>query len=381
MSERVQRRDFAGSVAKVRPSPQGGLLLDAVVSSVGVLTYEGPDGKTWREFRPEDETFRDDSLASLPAAPITVLHPKKMVDASTWGDSAVGHPVGAARRDGSFVVVPIVVQDADAVKGINDGRLHDVSAGYSCRIDWTPGEFNGERYDGIQRDVRYNHLALGPKGWGRAGTDVSLRMNGGAVHRRDSMENTEQKPGAQPPAAPQSEPAKKDAAPDPAARIAELETMVAALAQQVAQLKAENTAEETAEGEAVKVTEDMVPEDVKDSIAEKRIKLWQDARAVLGTGVRLNGRTSRQIHEDVAKKILGDAVDVTKLSGDSLSGVFIAATRTNNRGLQALGAMLEPPAQRIDSSDAPTGDPRTDLHARTANAWKAPTTTATNGKG
>jgi hypothetical protein len=89
----------------------------------------------------------------------------------------------------------------------------------------------------------------------------------------------------------------------------------------------------------------MVPEAVKNSIAEKRLALWVDASRVLGNGVRLNGLSERELKEAVATKVLGDAVDVKALPAGALDGVFLTATtaRANStRALASLGSVLLP---------------------------------------
>jgi len=126
------------------------------------------------------------------------------------------------------------------------------------------------------------------------------------------------------------------------------------------------------------VTEEMVPEAVKNSIAEKRLALWSDASKVLGTGVRLNGLSERALKELVASKVLGDSVDVKALPAGALDGVFLTATRTNTgRGLASLGAVLAPEkTERTNSgADAPA-HPFTRLQNDTANAWRSDNTSA-----
>ena len=48
---------------------------------------------------------------------------------------------------------------ADVIEQIRDGKLHDCSIGFTCTQDWTPGEFNGAKYDYVQRDICIDHLA------------------------------------------------------------------------------------------------------------------------------------------------------------------------------------------------------------------------------
>ena len=44
--------------------------------------------------------------------------------------------------------------------GVKDGRSRELSCGYYCDLDETPGEYEGQRYDARQRNIRGNHLAL-----------------------------------------------------------------------------------------------------------------------------------------------------------------------------------------------------------------------------
>lgn len=48
----------------------------------------------------------------------------------------------------------------------------ELSLGYRCKYEYSPGVWNGEKYDYIQRNLRGNHLALVDKG--RMGADVRV---------------------------------------------------------------------------------------------------------------------------------------------------------------------------------------------------------------
>lgn len=64
---------------------------------------------------------------------------------------------------------------------IDRKEREECSCGYHCDLDPTPGVTpGGERFDAIQKNIRYNHLALGPGGgWGRGGSTVRLRLDAG----------------------------------------------------------------------------------------------------------------------------------------------------------------------------------------------------------
>lgn len=118
---------------------------------------------TVRVFRPESAVFAVDSLASASRLPITLGHPVKngvgvMVDARNWSEFAKGETGEEILRDGEFIRVPIRVTDAPAVDTVQ--RDHqEFSLGYAAKISLQDGEFDGQAYDAVLSDIRYNHLA------------------------------------------------------------------------------------------------------------------------------------------------------------------------------------------------------------------------------
>jgi len=166
---------------KLQRTPQGGLMARATPTRCGVLEYTYPGGKKVRELRHPDEVFRSDSLESLRGAPITVGHPNVPVDAANWQTLAKGHVGDDVHQDGKFVAAKVRIQDAATVERCIDAtrpdRLVEMSCGYDADVEFTPGVWQGERYDAVQRNIRYNHVALGPRNWGRAGNEVGLRLD------------------------------------------------------------------------------------------------------------------------------------------------------------------------------------------------------------
>lgn len=152
--------------------------MPARVAKVGVLRYADADGNTWGELVPESTLFDPGSMATLRGVAVTDLHPSALVTAETRRDLQRGHVGDVVMRDGDYLSAPVYVTDAEAVNLVQSGQRRDVSCGYECELDETPGTFNGVPYQRVQRDRVYNHLGLGPEGWGRAGTDVALKMDG-----------------------------------------------------------------------------------------------------------------------------------------------------------------------------------------------------------
>lgn len=172
----VHRFDVA-ALGSAERTPQGFLKIPAYLTRVGVLEYRRADGQVVRELRPRDEVFRAQSLATLSAAPVTDLHPTRMVGPDNVRELAIGHVSDEVKADGRHVAAHVTIQEAKAIAAVERGERRELSCGYQCRIDATPGVYEGERYDQVQRDIVYNHVAIGPKYWGRAGRDVALRVD------------------------------------------------------------------------------------------------------------------------------------------------------------------------------------------------------------
>lgn len=93
--------------------------------------------------------------------------------------SADGHPrqvtVGAVGDavvfDPPYLKAPLTVWDGEAIDLVQTGEQRELSSAYSYRPDMTPGVGpDGQRYDGVMRDIVANHVALVEAG--RAGPDV-----------------------------------------------------------------------------------------------------------------------------------------------------------------------------------------------------------------
>lgn len=191
----MQRFD---TVALTATRTSEGFIRDApIVGRTGILHYINADGSDRYEYRPPEEAFDADSLASLMGKPITVGH-KAMVTAKNAG--AVG-PIGtvltAGRQDGDAIRADIVIYDLPTA-------ARELSCGYTLDLDETPGTTpEGEHYDAVQRHIRYNHVAVVPKG--RAGI-ARLNMDGDEVfeeERKQTMEKVRIDTGLEYDAAPE----------------------------------------------------------------------------------------------------------------------------------------------------------------------------------
>ena len=181
----VQRCDFA-KIGSVKRTDEGYLQGSAAIARVGVMTYIRADGTTFREYVPAETLFNQDSMDSMKLKPITNKHPDEvLLDACSVKRRKVGSVGEIIKRDGDHLVVSLVITDDDAVGAVQDGR-QELSPGYRSRVLMQAGEYNGEKYDGIQISRKYNHLAICDAA--RGGKTLRLNLDSVELDKVDGFE-------------------------------------------------------------------------------------------------------------------------------------------------------------------------------------------------
>jgi hypothetical protein len=202
----VQRFDtLTGPQFMIKPfqrNLEGFLEGTAIVTNTGIFTYINEDGSERRELRLPEEVFAKDTVESLKLKPLTDSHPSEIVTTdnikkyqvgstgsmatvpATWFDGEPMNPEMAGRNymDGSkqplsdnyHQAIDMTITNEDAIQGILDGNL-GISCGYTVELDETPGMWMGQRYDAIQRNIRYNHVAVNIPA-GRAGDAARVQL-------------------------------------------------------------------------------------------------------------------------------------------------------------------------------------------------------------
>ncbi|MCK6585951.1 MAG: DUF2213 domain-containing protein [Polyangiaceae bacterium] len=405
MAERFER--FDASLEKATRLTTGGIRVPAFVARTGIQIYRRADGTEVREYRPPEEVFHADALTSLAATPVTDLHPPSgRVTGRNWKGVAVGQVGDTVRADGDKVAAELVVHDEATVEKIDAGTRREISVGYDVVLDPTPGVTpDGQRYDAVQRRIRANHVALLPRGAGRAGPDVALRLDdkGDEVLelRLDSKE-TVMKPKI-----------RIDGVDYPLGTEAECQAAAEAMTRYQAKvdglLASEKTRadQQTARADAAEatlVTTKKTLEEATDPIridaaVSARAELVASAQRVLGSAYRADGeldaagrvskprRTDRQVREDVVKKAyphlvldgksddyvtaLYDGVVAAppgRVDSTSQLRVAIAGTPPRQPHAPAVGGQ----AATVDRFDAQAAYER---HIeRSRNGWKQPLT-------
>lgn len=111
------------------------------------------------------------ALSSFKGVQLLIKHTPVSAD-DPHNDLTVGSVGTDIEVEGNDVYASLRVFDKYAIELIESGKLQELSAGYSYTADMTPGEFNGQGYDGVMRNIHGNHVALVERG--RIGRDAII---------------------------------------------------------------------------------------------------------------------------------------------------------------------------------------------------------------
>ena len=152
------------------------------ISKVGVFFYSGraisPDldpDQLYPVYRPAEELADPECIDSFKLLPWTDDHPQRLlgdgVPAEEHGiEGVIGEKVFFDPVDG-MLKANIKVFSQRHADVVGSGK-RELSAGYHCKYELSPGEWNGKPYQFIQRQIRGNHLASVASG--RMGPEVAV---------------------------------------------------------------------------------------------------------------------------------------------------------------------------------------------------------------
>lgn len=159
------------------------------LSKVGVYPYRGrnipnaPDPDAiYNVYRPAEELSSPECIASFRLLPWTDDHPSALLGPEEAGlvpaeqkgvQGVIGEDVffdpNAFEHGGLFGNIKAF---SEAMLTQIDSGKTELSPGYRCDWDWTPGVFEGQSYQVVQRCIRGNHLSL--VNHGRGGPEFSV---------------------------------------------------------------------------------------------------------------------------------------------------------------------------------------------------------------
>lgn len=370
----------AVTVAGTRRTADGYLVAEARSVRTGIQLYTGaevekPDMAVVRVYRAADQVFSVDSLQSFSHAPITMDHPSEQVTADNWKALSVGEVSTAAKKDGDWVMLPLILKDAAAIQSVIDGK-RELSAGYVCELDFTPGvTADGQAFDAQQRSIKINHLALVDRA--RAGSQARIgdgAINWGIAPLTDTT--------------PEKEPTMtlKTVTVDgiPIEVTDQGATVIATLQQRIADAAKKAAETDTAQATVVAAkdkeiaTRDAQIDDLKKKIVDGPAldKLVADRAALcavaakIAPAVKLDGLADAEIRKAVVTAALGDAAVKDKTAAYIDARFDILAEDAAKKGgadpfRDAMKGGVQPTGDAVNANDA-----YTKMLARDASAWQ-----------
>lgn len=155
------------------------LVRDNPITKVGVFPYLGreigaPDAdRIYMVYRPQEELETPETIASANLVPWIDEHEFLGKDGTPPEKKGVQGTTGeSARFDYPYIRNSIRAYSGFMQNLIDRGKV-ELSPSYRCRYEFSEGVFDGQQYDAIQRDIRFNHLASVKEG--RTGPDVAVQ--------------------------------------------------------------------------------------------------------------------------------------------------------------------------------------------------------------
>ena len=156
---------------------------DAIMTAAMVQDYKGK-----KVLKCPDELKKACDIYIVPM-PCTHRHPVEGIVMSQ--DEIVGWTMTPPLWDATNLNVrtSVRITDKDTIKSIEDGKT-DVSIGFFCDLESKKGTYKGESHDAIQRNIVFNHLAVGlDKGNGRC-PDGTCGIKAGDTVAENEMQIT-----------------------------------------------------------------------------------------------------------------------------------------------------------------------------------------------
>lgn len=155
------------------------IIKDNPLSKVGIYPYLGKQiddslepNKIYRVFRPAEELLNEETVKSFNLVPLVNDHEMLGKDFKPAEEKGIDGIIYNPRvAHGDMLMGNIKIYSEKMMRDIKNGKK-ELSMGYTCTYDLTPGDWDGQHYDVVQRNLRGNHVALVDKG--RMGSDVRV---------------------------------------------------------------------------------------------------------------------------------------------------------------------------------------------------------------
>jgi hypothetical protein len=332
-----------------------------------------------------------ESLASFAGKAITSEHPPVLLDSENTKNYQVGFSGTEVVYDNGFVKAVMTITDEDTIKRIMKGDAREVSAGYRVNYDPTPGVTeSGEHYDGVQKEIIGNHIAVVRRG--RAGPQVKLHLDRQDAADPSLFKTTEERlmtakvvfDGAEFEVSEGVALAITKEREDAKMSYEDMKNKYDEMMSKASKMKEEMDAMEkemkgkcdSAEGRADALAEQV--EELKgelaaaqeinlDSMVEERVALIEKAKPVLDSAYEFAGKTAREVMVDAIKAARGDSIVLDEKSDDYVQAMFDTLSEADRKD----SATTDELRKAVASIASPVSAPSAYMDML-QNAWKKP---------
>lgn len=298
-------------------TPEGYLTVTVPITRPGVFPYQRSDGTIQMEAKLPEELFSDATIRSACSKPVTDDHPDELVTLDNFARYAKGLSHTDARVQDFKLYVSMTITDKALIEKIRNGK-REISIGFLSDIVAESGEYAGQRYEYVQRNIEINHIAIVDKG--RAGPEVSIRGDSSAWQieiekggdnqmATFKIDGKEYEIDSAVKAHIEALQAKLDAA---EMKVKEFDALQGRFDATEAKLKA-------VEKELEEAKKNQLSADELDKKVKERVELITSAAKFLGDSFDFAGKTDREIKEAVIQKMKPD------FKGDGKSDEYINA--------------------------------------------------------
>jgi hypothetical protein len=391
MDSRPCFRYDVSQISDYQITEEGYLKVRARIARTGIQSYTDASGGIRLEYRPEQEVSSKEALDSFREKCVTKEHPPVLLDASNTKDYAIGFTSADVSYSDGFVESTLTVTDKETVEEIMRGNVREVSCGYKVDYVDEPGTTpDGQHYDGYQRNIRGNHVAIVKRARGGPNVRLMLDSADAAVtelinsHLGEVMSanivfdgvSFEADSALAAAVSAEREDAKASYA-DMKRKYDEMMSNASKMKEEMDAMKKEMQGKcDAAEGradaleqelEAAKADLTVAGQVNIDSLVEERVALIDKARTNLDSEFDFAGKSAREIMEASIKAVRGDA-DLSERSDDYVQAMFDTLAEAAPRSDSASTDELR---KAVASIATPVSAPASYMD-NLQNAWKTP---------
>lgn len=162
----ITRFDTA-PINELTVDPQTGYLhaSNVPIARVGVFPYLHSDGTWTNEAKLPEDILSESTVKSANNKPVTNDHPvddgeNVLVDKSNSTQYVKGFTADNAHVEGDMLKVGLTIMDPKLIDAVQNGGKQELSIGFQTDVEPVSGEFNGAKYDSVQRNIQINHVAV-----------------------------------------------------------------------------------------------------------------------------------------------------------------------------------------------------------------------------